>query len=90
MCSQHPGEAATGWLLKTDALGNILWQKIYARRTADGRNQFNDIMQTGTEALRQRVSATFCAYDAALVIRWSKHSAEATAVRHPRRRTVIG
>jgi hypothetical protein len=39
--------AVTGWIVKTDASGNILWQKTYTGLTSDGGNVLNDIIQTG-------------------------------------------
>jgi len=39
-------QAATGWIVKTDAGGNVLWQKTYTGLTATGGNVFNDIIQT--------------------------------------------
>jgi hypothetical protein len=38
--------AATGWIVKTDASGNILWQKTYTGLTSGGGNVINDIIQT--------------------------------------------
>ena len=32
--------------MKTDASGNILWQKVYTGLTSQDGNQFNDIIQT--------------------------------------------
>jgi hypothetical protein len=39
-------QAATGWMVKTDAVGNVLWQKTYTGLTATGGNVFNDVIQT--------------------------------------------
>jgi hypothetical protein len=39
-------QAATGWIVKTDASGNILWQKTYTGLTSGGGNVINDIIQT--------------------------------------------
>jgi hypothetical protein len=38
--------AAAGWIVKTDASGNILWQKAYTGLTSGGGNVINDIIQT--------------------------------------------
>ncbi len=38
--------AATGWIVKIDASGNILWQKTYTGLTSGGGNVINDIIQT--------------------------------------------
>lgn len=39
-------QATTGWIVKTDASGNILWQKTYTGLTSDAGNVINDIIQT--------------------------------------------
>jgi hypothetical protein len=39
-------QATTGWMLKTDAAGNILWQKTYIGLTAGGGNGFNGVIRT--------------------------------------------
>jgi hypothetical protein len=39
-------QAATGWIVKTDASGNILWQKTYTGLTSGGGNVINAIIQT--------------------------------------------
>jgi len=39
-------QAATGWIVKTDASGNILWQKTYTGLTSGGGNVINGIIQT--------------------------------------------
>ncbi len=39
-------QATTGWVLKTDASGNILWQKLYTGLTSQGGNEFDDLIQT--------------------------------------------
>jgi hypothetical protein len=39
-------QASTGWIVKTDASGNILWQKVYTGLTSQDGNKFNDIIQT--------------------------------------------
>jgi hypothetical protein len=39
-------QAATGWIVKTDASGNIRWQKTYTGLTTGGGNVLNAIIQT--------------------------------------------
>jgi hypothetical protein len=39
-------QATTGWILKTDSSGNILWQKAYSGLTSKDGNEFFDIVQT--------------------------------------------
>ena len=39
-------QAATGWIVKTDAGGDVIWQKTYTGLTSSGGNRFNGIIQT--------------------------------------------
>src|SRR5207248_10388313 len=39
-------QATTGWMLKTDASGNIVWQKTYTGLTSGGGNRFNGVIRT--------------------------------------------
>lgn len=38
--------AYNGWMVNTDASGNVLWQKTYTGLTSTGGNFFNDVIQT--------------------------------------------
>jgi hypothetical protein len=39
-------QGTNGWMLKTDASGNILWQKTYTGLTANDGNVFEQVIQT--------------------------------------------
>ncbi len=39
-------QATTGWMLKTDTSGNIVWQKMYTGLTSTAGNRFNQVIGT--------------------------------------------